>query len=78
MYYFFVGTLAVGDRAYDLLLSIFPENSSFQYWQPNSCLCTEVYAYFFNMFALYSFGSALEHFGRGKVLFFTFPVVLEH
>jgi hypothetical protein len=30
-----------------------------------------VYAHLFNMFALYSFGSALESFGEVKVLFFS-------
>jgi membrane associated rhomboid family serine protease len=69
---FFVGTLAVGDRAYDLLALYFPENSSFQYWQP----LTHMFMHggfmhiLFNMFALYSFGSALEHFWGGKKFLF--------
>jgi membrane associated rhomboid family serine protease len=70
---FFIGTLIVGDAAYKLLAMYFPENSSFQYWQP----ITHMFMHggfmhiFFNMFALYSFGSALEHvWGSKKFLFF--------
>jgi membrane associated rhomboid family serine protease len=69
---FFIGTLAVGDQAYEILALYFPENSGFQFWQP----ITHMFMHgsfmhiLFNMFALYSFGSALEHFGEEKVLFF--------
>jgi membrane associated rhomboid family serine protease len=51
----------------------FPENNGFQLWQP----ITHMFMHggymhiFFNMFALYSFGSALENFwGSKKFLFF--------
>ena len=70
---FFVGTLAVGDRAYDLLALYFPENSQFQLWQPLTHMFMHggLMHILFNMFALYSFGSALEHFWGGrKFLFF--------
>lgn len=70
---FFVGTLAIGDPAYQYLALYFPESPNFQYWQP----ITHMFMHggymhiFFNMFALYSFGSALEHFwGAKKFLFF--------
>ena len=69
---FFVGTLAVGDQAYELLAMYFPENSGFKVWQP----LTHMFMHggfmhiLFNMFALYSFGSALEHFWGGKKFLF--------
>ena len=70
---FFIGTQIVGDAAYKMLAMFFPENSDFQFWQP----ITHMFMHggfmhiFFNMFALYSFGSALEHFwGSKKFLFF--------
>ncbi|MBX9887420.1 MAG: rhomboid family intramembrane serine protease [Flavobacteriaceae bacterium] len=69
---FFIGTLAVGDQAYDLLALYFPENGGFQFWQP----ITHMFMHggfmhiLFNMFALYSFGSALEHFWGGKKFLF--------
>ncbi len=70
---FFIGTLALGDPAYKILALFFLENPNFQYWQP----ITHMFMHggymhiFFNMFALYSFGTALEHFwGAKKFLFF--------
>lgn len=69
---FFVGTLAVGDRAYDLLALYFPENNQFQLWQPLTHMFMHggLMHILFNMFALYSFGSALEHFWGGKKFLF--------
>jgi membrane associated rhomboid family serine protease len=69
---FFIGTLAVGDQAYDLLALYFPKNNGFQLWQ----VLTHMFMHggfmhiLFNMFALYSFGSALEHFWGGKKFLF--------
>ncbi|EIA10450.1 rhomboid family intramembrane serine protease [Flavobacterium frigoris] len=70
---FFIGTQIVGDGAYKMLAMYFPENSGFQYWQ----VITHMFMHggymhiFFNMFALYSFGSALESiWGSKKFLFF--------
>jgi membrane associated rhomboid family serine protease len=69
---FFIGTLIVGDQAYKLLAMFFPENSGFQYWQ----VITHMFMHggymhiFFNMFALYSFGSSLESFWGGKKFLF--------
>jgi membrane associated rhomboid family serine protease len=70
---FFIGTQVVGDGAYKMLAMYFPENAGFQYWQT----ITHMFMHggymhiFFNMFALYSFGSALESiWGSKKFLFF--------
>ncbi|WP_026713414.1 rhomboid family intramembrane serine protease [Flavobacterium daejeonense] len=70
---FFIGTLFVGDPAYQILAMFFPENNDFHFWQ----LLTHMFMHggfahiAFNMFALYSFGSTLEHFwGSQKLLFF--------
>lgn len=70
---FFVGTLALGDPAYKMLSMYFPENPNFQVWQPVSHMFMHggFMHIFFNMFALYSFGSALESiWGSKKFLFF--------
>ena len=69
---FFVGTLAVGDQAYTWLALYFPENSGFQFWQPitHMFMHGSLMHILFNMFALYSFGSALEHFWGGKKFLF--------
>lgn len=70
---FFVGTLALGDPAYKMLSMYFPENPNFQIWQPISHMFMHggFMHIFFNMFALYSFGSALESiWGSKKFLFF--------
>jgi membrane associated rhomboid family serine protease len=70
---FFIGTLISGDAAYKILALYFPESQDFHSWQP----ITHMFMHggfmhiFFNMFALYSFGSALEQFwGPKKFLFF--------
>lgn len=70
---FFVGTLVVGEPAYQILAMFFPENQGFHFWQPLSHMFMHgnFMHIFFNMFALYSFGSTLEHFwGEKKFLFF--------
>lgn len=70
---FFVGTLVIGDPAYKILSMYFPENPNFQVWQPISHMFMHggFMHIFFNMFALYSFGSALESiWGSKKFLFF--------
>jgi membrane associated rhomboid family serine protease len=55
---------------------VFPENDGFQLWQPISYVYARwVYAHLFNMFALYSFGSALESFGEVKSFYSIFLVV---
>jgi len=77
---FFIGSQIVGDAAYDFLSLYFFENPKFQIWQPltHMFMHAEVYRgnvgnimhIAFNMFALYSFGSVLEHFWGGKRFLF--------
>ncbi len=69
---FFIGTMAV-KMAFPLLSLYYPENPDFRFWQ----IITHMFMHgsfmhiFFNLFALYSFGSTLEHFwGAKKFLFF--------
>jgi membrane associated rhomboid family serine protease len=70
---FFIGTYLIGSIAY-IYLGLFPfDNPDFRPWQ----LLTHMFMHFdlthiaFNMFALYSFGSALEYiWGAKKFLFF--------
>lgn len=70
---FFVGTFVVGDMAYKFLSLYYPENPDFKFWQPLSHMFMHgnVMHIFFNMFALFSFGTALEQmWGAKKFLFF--------
>jgi membrane associated rhomboid family serine protease len=72
---FYIGSMIVGEPAYRLLSMYFFESSNFHFWQ----LFTHIFMHAplpnimhiaFNMFALYSFGSALEHFWGGKKFLF--------
>lgn len=64
--------------SYDYLAMFFPENPNFQFWQPLTHMFMHgkleeggIMHIAFNMFAMVSFGSALEHFWGGrKFLFF--------
>lgn len=70
---FFIGAQLVGPETYTYLAMFFFENPKFQYWQPISHMFMHggIMHIAFNMFALYSFGSALEYFWGGeKFLFF--------
>ncbi len=69
---FFAGTYFVGDAAYEFLSLFFPENPRFQLWQPLSHMFMHgnVMHIFFNMFALFSFGSVLEQMWGGKKFLF--------
>jgi len=71
---FFIGSYFV-PISYDLFAFYYPENDNFRIWQ----LITHMFMHapfpnlahvLFNMFALYSFGSALEHFWGGKKFLF--------
>mgnify|MGYP000028160511 FL=1 len=71
---FFIGSYFV-PVAYDLFALFYPESDNFKGWQ----LITHMFMHapfpnvahiLFNMFALYSFGSALEHFWGGKKFLF--------
>lgn len=71
---FFIGAQFV-PQATDLLALQYFESDKFQLWQPISHMFMhgDLMHIFFNMFALVSFGSALEHFwGPKKFLFFYF------
>ncbi|MGL2994778.1 rhomboid family intramembrane serine protease [Flavobacterium sp. TSSA_36] len=72
---FYIGSMIVGEPAYHLLSMYYFENPDFQVWQ----IFTHMFMHaplpnimhiLFNMFALYSFGSALEHFWGGKKFLF--------
>jgi membrane associated rhomboid family serine protease len=78
---FFIGSQLLGDVAYQLLSLYDIESDNFQFWQPLTHMFMHAKVYNgnfsnimhigFNMFALYSFGSILEHYWGGvKFLFF--------
>ncbi len=78
---FFIGSQLLGDVAYQLLSLYDIESNNFQFWQPLTHMFMHAEVYngnfsnimhiAFNMFALYSFGSILEHYWGGiKFLFF--------
>lgn len=68
---FFIGSQLV-PISYEYLAMFFPENSSFQVWQPITHMFMHggIMHIAFNMFAMVSFGSALEHFWGGKKFLF--------
>lgn len=71
---FFIGSIFV-PQANDLLALHYFESDKFHFWQPitHMFMHGSLMHIFFNMFALISFGSALEHFwGAKKFLFFYF------
>jgi membrane associated rhomboid family serine protease len=72
---FYIGSQMVGEEAYKLLSLYYFENQNFRFWQP----LTRMFMHaklpsfshiLFNMFALYSFGSALEQYWGGKKFLF--------
>ncbi len=69
---FFIGAMLVGTPARELLALFYFENPAFQGWQPISSMFmhADILHIAFNMFALYSFGSALEHYWGGKKFLF--------
>ena len=76
---FFVGTLSLGDKAYELFALYYPKNEHFQFWQ----IATHMFMHgnighiFLNMFMLYMFGSHLEYsIGKDKFLFLYFSAGL--
>lgn len=68
---FFIGSQLV-PVSYEYLAMFFPENPSFRVWQPITHMFMHggIMHIAFNMFALVSFGSALEHFWGGKKFLF--------
>jgi membrane associated rhomboid family serine protease len=71
---FYIGSLIVGEPAYDILALYLPENTNFQFWQPLTYMFMHAKTpmhILFNMFSLYSFGVLLERlWGTKKFLFF--------
>lgn len=70
---FYVGSLIVGQPAYDVLALYFPENPKFQFWQPLTHMFMHAVSpmhILFNMFALFSFGTLLERIWGGKKFLF--------
>lgn len=69
---FFIGSQFPSTNAYELFSMHYPESIKFKFWQPltHMFMHADVMHIFFNMFTLYSFGSALEHFWGGKKFLF--------
>ena len=72
---FYIGAQIAGPAAYEYLSLYYFESDKFQVWQPFAHMFMharfpEITHILFNMFALYSFGSALEHFWGGKKFLF--------
>jgi membrane associated rhomboid family serine protease len=73
---FFIGSqIGTNNPAYDYLSLYFFENPKFEFWQPITHMfmhapMPNLMHIVFNMFALYSFGSALEQFWGGKKFLF--------
>ncbi len=71
----YIGAVSLGDRAFELFALWFPKNDNFQIWQIISHMFMHASTghIFFNMFALYMFGSHLEtSIGKNKFLFIYF------
>jgi len=68
---FFIGSQLV-PVSYDYLAMFFPENPNFGVWQPITHMFMHggIMHIAFNMIAMVSFGSALEHFWGGKKFLF--------
>ena len=69
---FFIGTLVIGNFAYDILALHYPKNPSFGYWQllTHMFMHGGIYHILFNMFGLWMFGSPLvQMWGRNKFFF---------
>ena len=70
---FFIGTLVIGNFAYDILALHYPKNPSFGYWQllTHMFMHGGIYHNLVNMFGLWMFGSPLvQMWGRNKFLFY--------
>ncbi len=72
---FFIGTQFLGETAYRLFSLFYFESPNFQVWQPVTHMFMHggIMHILFNMYALWAFGSPLEHnWGQQKFLFFYF------
>ncbi len=76
---FFLGSHFIGDQAYQYFALWFPENGNFRIWQviTSMFMHASIGHIFFNMFALWMFGSVLEHsIGQKRFLFIYFSAGL--
>lgn len=74
---FFVGSMMIGERAFDFFSLWFPENENFRVWQVITHMFMHSPTFYlhivFNMLGVYMFGSPLEQmWGRNRFLFFYF------
>ena len=72
---FYIGSQLIGDQAYKMFALYYFENPDFRFWQPLTHMfmhapMPNLSHILFNMFGLYSFGSALEHYWGGKKFLF--------
>lgn len=77
----FVGSLTLGDKAFEWLSLWFPENDNFKVWQIFTHMFMHHPTFYFhiimNMLGLWMFGTPLEQmWGRNKFLFFYFSTGL--
>lgn len=76
---FFVGSKLIGDQAIQYFAFWFPKNGNFRIWQvvTHMFMHANLAHIFFNMFALWMFGSVLEHsIGQKRFLFLYFSAGL--
>lgn len=72
----FIGANTIAPVAYDYFSLFFPLNENFRFWQPLTHMFmhanynVNLMHILFNMFGLYMFGSAVEHFMGGKKFLF--------
>lgn len=70
---FFLGSMSLGNAAYDLLALHYPQNPKFAHWQvvTHMFMHGSINHILFNMFGLWMFGGTLaQMWGRNKFLFF--------
>ena len=72
---FYIGSQLIGDPAYKMFALYYFENPDFKFWQPLTHMfmhapMPNLSHILFNMFGLYSFGSALEQLWGGKKFLF--------
>ena len=70
---FFLGSMSLGNTAYDLLALHYPQNPKFAPWQvvTHMFMHGSINHILFNMFGLWMFGGTLaQMWGRNKFLFF--------
>src|SRR5690606_29839560 len=78
---FYIGSIVIGETAYNLFALHFPLNGNFHFWQIITHMFmhdpSSIFHILFNMFMLYMFGSHMEHYlGQKKFLFIYFSAGL--